>query len=198
MRPKRDVETIYEASLDVFARFGYQKATIEDVAVRLGMTKGSLYTYVRNKEDLYHRTISYAFRKWQTAVETRVETERAADLRLVRLCETAVTYLQKEPRLREILRNDPEIFPMFPVKDPYRELNDISRKMIAEILALGMEQKVFTGVDTEKTAEIIFSIYKVFIIQSYVRTDEEYISRMFSQTMDLITRGLYSRGEAPE
>ena len=36
-------DEIFHAALVAFARFGYQKTTMEDVAGALGMTKGNLY-----------------------------------------------------------------------------------------------------------------------------------------------------------
>jgi len=64
---KKDIKRIriYEAALAVFARYGYKRARMEDVAHALDMTKGNLYLYVSNKRDLYEKAVAYALLKWQ-------------------------------------------------------------------------------------------------------------------------------------
>jgi AcrR family transcriptional regulator len=47
----RDQEVL-EVGAEVFARKGYSAATVQDVADALGILKGSLYYYIRTKEDL--------------------------------------------------------------------------------------------------------------------------------------------------
>lgn len=197
MKPKMDPVVIYEAALVVFARYGYEKSSLEDIAKVLKMTKGSLYTYVKNKRDLYQKTVAYALRRWQSKVAESVRNESEPRAQLELLCDRAIGYLREEKRFRELLRNDPDIFPMFNADDPYREINDRSRDMIGQILTAGIETKAFNPVDVPKTAEILFSIYKMFIIQAYVKTDEEFISRMLKDTLSLITEGLYRREGAP-
>ncbi|MBN2049873.1 MAG: TetR/AcrR family transcriptional regulator [Spirochaetales bacterium] len=198
MKPKLDPSVIYEAALEIFARYGYGKATLEDIAGRLNMTKGSLYNYTTSKLELYRQTVTYAFTRWQDKVAAAVRREEAPDRQLEVLCDCAVGYLKEDSLFREILKQDPEIFPMFPSDDPYREINDRSRGMIADILSRGIGRGIFNPMDVDKTADILFSIYKMFIIQAYVKTNEEYIPRMLRETLDLLTRGLYKRGDSPE
>ena len=72
MKPREDIETIYQTALTVFAQFGFSKTTMEDIAGRLDMTKGNLYLYVKNKQDLYHKTVAYALLRWQGRVAEAV------------------------------------------------------------------------------------------------------------------------------
>ncbi len=53
----RDAEVL-ETAAQVFARRGYAAATIQDVADELGMLKGSIYYYIRSKEDLLFRLLN--------------------------------------------------------------------------------------------------------------------------------------------
>ncbi len=43
---------IVEAALEVFASKGYHGSTMEDIAKKLGVSKGAIYLYFRSKEDL--------------------------------------------------------------------------------------------------------------------------------------------------
>ena len=44
---------IYDAAVHEFAREGYEKTSIKNIAARAEISKGSLYDYFENKEDIY-------------------------------------------------------------------------------------------------------------------------------------------------
>jgi AcrR family transcriptional regulator len=66
------LELLYAASLRLFARFGFARTRVEDVARELGMTKGNLYFYVRSKEELYFRTVDWALGAWCAEIEASI------------------------------------------------------------------------------------------------------------------------------
>lgn len=49
--PKRVL--ILRAGSECFARFGFDKTTLEDIGRRAGLNKASLYYYFQNKEDIF-------------------------------------------------------------------------------------------------------------------------------------------------
>jgi len=53
-------QEVLDVSAEVFYRLGYSEASVGDVAAALGITKGSLYHYVQNKEDLLYAIIQEA------------------------------------------------------------------------------------------------------------------------------------------
>src|SRR5215471_15804519 len=46
-------EEISAAALQVFARRGLHQTTLDDVAKEAGVSKGTIYLYFKNKEDLF-------------------------------------------------------------------------------------------------------------------------------------------------
>lgn len=53
-------QEVIDVSAQVFYRLGYSEASVGDVAAALDITKGSLYHYVQNKEDLLYTIIREA------------------------------------------------------------------------------------------------------------------------------------------
>jgi len=51
-------EQILEAALDIFAKKGYYKASISQIAIEAKISKGLLYNYFQNKEDLLKEVMS--------------------------------------------------------------------------------------------------------------------------------------------
>src|SRR6201996_4740258 len=60
-RPRADYAArraeIVQAAAEVFREKGYQAATLNDIAERLGTDRASLYYYVADKEELFHESI---------------------------------------------------------------------------------------------------------------------------------------------
>jgi len=191
MRQRESNETIYRNALLVFADFGYRKATMEDIAGRLGMTKGNLYLYARNKDDLYRKTVAHALLQWQARVAEAVGAESDPKQRFTILCHKALEYLSEDEPLRRVLVFDPEIFPMFAAHDPYEAINRNSVTMIRDILAEGIAAGVFRPVDPDRTAEVIFLVYKMFVIRTYIVSQDAFMRDMFDDTVSLLTKGLY-------
>ncbi|MEZ4604228.1 MAG: TetR/AcrR family transcriptional regulator [Desulfobacterales bacterium] len=191
MKPRENIETIYQVALAAFAEFGYRKTTMDDVAGRLHMTKGNLYLYVKNKKDLYHQTVSHALLKWQSKVLEAVERQKDVKRKFFTMCFKAVEYLAQDAELRQVLLRDPDIFPMFPLKDPFHEINRNSVELIKSILKQGIAEKVFRPVDPERISEVIFMVYKMFIIRMYIKTEKQQIHEMFEDTVDLFSLGLF-------
>ena len=191
MKPRENIETIYQVALAAFAEFGYRKTTMDDVAGRLHMTKGNLYLYVKNKKDLYHKTVAHALLRWQSKVLEAVERQKDVKRKFFTMCFKAVEYLAQDAELRQVLVRDPDIFPMFPLKDPFHEINRNSVELIKSILKQGIAEKVFRPVDPERISEVIFMVYKMFIIRMYIKTEKQQIHEMFEDTVDLFSLGLF-------
>ena len=59
---------IVKASVDLFVRKGFHKTTIREIAERFGMSVGTLYEYIRTKEDILFLVCDYI----HTSVSMRV------------------------------------------------------------------------------------------------------------------------------
>jgi len=50
-------EEIFFKAAEIFAKKGYEKATLEEIAAELKLTKGSLYHYFKGKEDILFQSL---------------------------------------------------------------------------------------------------------------------------------------------
>ena len=190
MRIKLDEQIILDATLKVFSRYGYKKSTLEDIASELGMTNTAMYAYASSKRDLYEQTVWYVMKRWQAGVEQAVAEKTTAQEKMAALCESALYYLAQDVEFCALLKNDPSIFPMFPTVDPYEEINRDSVRLIERVLEFGQETGEFRAVDIPAVGEVLFSIYKNFIIHTYINSEEDYTSKYLPITMELILNGI--------
>ncbi|MEA4895966.1 MAG: TetR/AcrR family transcriptional regulator [Oscillospiraceae bacterium] len=190
MRKKIDNEIILSAALRVFSRYGYRKATLEDITGELSMTAAGIYAYAESKRELYEQTVSFAMQRWQDRVKCAVAGEKTAVAKFTVLCSSALYYLAEDGDFSSLLKSDPSIFPMFPTVDPYEEINSASVGIIEDILLHGIRSGEFRELDAKTVSEVLFSMYKGFIIHAYVQGESEFIEKNLPQTLDLILRGI--------
>jgi AcrR family transcriptional regulator len=55
LKPKaeRKRQQIVEAARNCFAQYGFERTTLDDIGLKMGMNKSSLYYYFKNKEEIY-------------------------------------------------------------------------------------------------------------------------------------------------
>ena len=73
---------ILSAAREVFAEKGYSRATMDDVAARIGVSKGALYLYFDSKEKLFEELCRAAGRDLEEALNatfSETDVEKAAD-----------------------------------------------------------------------------------------------------------------------
>ena len=181
---------VYGSALKIFARYGYSKATLADIAGEMGMTKQALYFYASNKRDLYRKTVSFALKRWQSGVKEKIAGIENAREAFIAMCTTAVDHLSQDTDLRTVLMNDPAIFPLSSSEDPFHDINRESMDILRDILKRGIEQGVFRPCDVDLTTEFIFSIYVMYIIKLYIKPESGSARAMFNEGLEHILRGI--------
>ena len=190
MRPKLDEELILKAALPFFAKYGYKKTTLEDVAQALDMSNTNLYSYFRSKRDLYQCCVDYAIDEWQEYVRQQTSEIEEPKAKLVMAWRSAVGYIVGNEQMMALLKNDPTIFPMFPNVDPIEEYNDWAVQYVREILEEGIEKGVFrANINIDIAATMLFGWYKYLIVSAVEM--EELDSALIAETISTLSTILF-------
>jgi AcrR family transcriptional regulator len=168
LAPEARRTELMDAALDAFGELGFERASLQDVADRAGVTKGAIYHYFDSKEQLL---IELMRERLLPAIETDEELIRAAEgsrdevLRtmLVRmwrrfqapgqieLARLAMTELPKYPELGRIL---------------YQEIALRSREVLRRALEWGVERgELCAGTADEVVAVLPYMIMGVALGQ---------------------------------
>jgi AcrR family transcriptional regulator len=183
-------ENLFETALELFAAYGYKKTTVDDVAGKLSMTKGNLYFYVKNKKDLYEKTVDYALNQWKTAVENTMTTEQDMVSKFRVMAIASIEYIENNPTLRQVLINDPSIFTLSSKEDRFRETNLNAMTILKSVLEEGVKQNIFYPMDVDHITEYLYSVYIMFLIKRYVKSESSSSKTMFREALELTIRGL--------
>jgi len=193
MRRRQDDNKIYEAAIKQFAQKGYKKTTLLDIAEELNMTNANLYSYASSKQALYHDAVAYAMNKWQNYVKNAVAKAAEPIDQINALFDSAITYLSSDKDFCSILKNDPEIFPMFPNVDPFEEVNKLSLEMLESVLYNGIKKGVFADIEVPRAAHILFAIYKALIIEGYILSEDDNFLKTYYETKNILLHGILKK-----
>ena len=122
-RYNRDDEVMAEA-IAVISEKGYAGTSVQDVADRVGVLKGSLYHYFSSKEELLYRILAESFAQWST------NRDQAAALGLPPLDELIV-YLRNSATWYLNNRQRANIF--------FTEMRNLTGDRLTEATAWGRE-----------------------------------------------------------
>lgn len=87
------MEEILARAAELFYAKGYHATTIEDVAREVGMLKGSLYYYIRSKEDLLHQLLMDVIVKGEQQVRPKLDSSAGAAERLEHAMGAHIDYI---------------------------------------------------------------------------------------------------------
>jgi AcrR family transcriptional regulator len=148
-------ECILAAATRAFARFGFKKASVEEIARDAGVAKGTVYLACDTKEDLFYQSVHREVRAWTAEVAKLIDPRQPADQLLVLCAEASLRYLQERPLVKDLVFGQQHmVLPDW--ADRLDELRDLGRVNIVEILRLGKRQGVFRAdLDVEHTSQLL-------------------------------------------
>jgi len=73
-------DAILKASIEVFGKKGYDRATTDEIAEKAGVAKGLIFHYFKNKEELYYQAYRYVVEKLQREFKNFLRENRNRDI----------------------------------------------------------------------------------------------------------------------
>jgi len=187
-RPARQDE-ILDTAITLFGKFGYKKTSLADIADAAGLTPAALYRYADGKDELYRAAARRGLLRWQEEAFGAAAGLSDPIEQFIALALTSFQYLARDDDFSAMLRHDPTIFPLFS-GDNFETINDASKEMLKSILESGVDLGLFRPVELERATHLFFSIYKMFIVGSYIETDRFTDDELFAESLDILIRGL--------
>lgn len=104
-RRRYDIDSLTDVALRVFARKGYDGASMDDVAAEARITKASIYHHVRGKEELLARGLGRALDALYAILDEQGASEGSASARLQHVIRRVVqTTTQHVPEVTVLFR----------------------------------------------------------------------------------------------
>lgn len=144
---------ILRASAEVFRRRGYNRATIEEIAAELFLTKAGVYHYFSSKQEILEAMCDGAMAAAEEAVERAMQAETEPVPRARRMLEEYTTAVMHDPAFTVLMRHLDEV--------GEASLADLQRrrKIIEAKLRKTIDEGIKTGVfETADTRVSVFGM----------------------------------------
>ncbi|MFH2058805.1 MAG: TetR/AcrR family transcriptional regulator [Pseudomonadota bacterium] len=180
---------ILNSAGEVFAEFGFHKATISQIAAQAGVADGTLYLYFKNKDDILYQFISVKIEQVFKKMHLAVEKGKTAEEKLRYLIYCHLEEFQNDKNMAIIFQSEVRY-----LRDIESQIKDIS-KMYLDLLSEIIEQGQVEG---SMRQDLFVGLVKRFIlgavegvINTWVSADGRYdLVSMADPLVDLYLTGL--------
>ena len=147
-RPDARPEEILEAAKHVFGERGYAGTTLEDVARRAGVSKGTLYLYFEGKEALFREMVRAKVVPALAHAEATVRTFEGSSRELLVLLVSSMYRRLRDEGLARVGRVVQAELPSFPelAQFYFEEVILRSRRLVSRVLERGVARGEFREV----------------------------------------------------
>lgn len=183
-------ECILVEAAKIFARFGFKKTSIDDIAKEAGVGKGTVYLAAESKEELFYQVLHREVRGWQAACAKVIDPRVPAEELLVRLYLEGQKHLESNTLVRDLFRG--EMVRMLPKwASRFDELRALGRSNLSEVLRIGVRQGRFRAeLQIEEIAGILQDMHLAAHILRPVSASDADMQTRATVAFDLILRGL--------
>lgn len=168
---------IMNVARKVFAKYGYNKTTLDDIAEKVGMKKNSLYYYFPNKETLFNALIK---------IEAGAILQEMKELAASKISQTAkvrkfIGRFIAASRERAMFHSATvkaflEIHMM--IERSREEYKENLTSVFREILEEGIRKKEFRKHDTLKVSETLLRVALAVVQKEYYSSQAEFLSEI--------------------
>ena len=114
--PEEKQRAVFNAAIEVFAKYDYKKASTDLIAAKAGVSKGLLFYYFHNKKELYLAVFDYV---------SRIISESIFDSKLAEITDFFELITYATMKKVKVLESSPYIID-FCVRSFYSEKEDVS------------------------------------------------------------------------
>ncbi len=182
-------EQIIEGARGIFLRYGYNKASMSDIAFASKISRRTIYTYFSNKEEIFMAVIDSEIQQLADKLEDLVRQPALPEEKLRRYMQTRMQAVKDLTLYYDALRQD--LVNNLNIMERLRiEYDQMEARMIQSILDEGNTGGHFDIADTKLVSEAIVLASKGFELPIFMgRTDYDH-NRLINPLIDLLYNGI--------
>lgn len=177
---------ILELSKKVFAKYGFAKTTMEDIASEIGFTAAAIYYYFDSKDHLFRECVADEIMKIIDKIEEETKNIEHPIAKLKKYVDIKVSMTHEVARNLNMSREIMEEMKSEIAKLGLKDLVTRENRIIEDIITQGIKQNIFRQVDLRKAVFIINAIVKE-LISAEDRTKEA------EEILDIILNGIVQK-----
>lgn len=184
--PQERREQIYRAACDVISHKGLAATSMRDIARASGMSIGTMYRYIDNKDDLLYRITADCMEELFEYFETELNQAGSAADRMAQAISAYLSYISLNHRYINLVYRETKAL----ADGPRARIYDIERQFIrhwTQIIQDGIDAGDFAVVDVELAANLAYFSCTVWALRFW-----NIGNRSEREVADLLTRFIVS------
>ena len=191
-------QEILEAAFLEFSRNGYAMTTLDQIAERAGVTKGTIYVYFESKEHLFISMVREVTKAALDTVQVMLETHEGSTADLLRAQFSFIyQHIVEDRRRREVLRMLIAEAPRFPeLADRYhQEILRPCLDMLRHAIRHGVERGEFRNCAIVDLPQIVIAPIALVDLWMMMFDDRQPLDlkAYFNAHLDLVLNGLLAK-----
>jgi len=179
-------EEIIRVAANLFSQKSYHDVTMDQIAEKVGVAKGTIYLYFESKENLYLEILEETYEEIESILEKEIAKKDPAPQKLKKMLMLIFKfYLENLDVLRILSRDETHL-----IREHY-EFTEHWRvkgvRFYQKILEKGINEGSFRPVNTELTALIIFGLVRS--VMFFYHTDKS-AGEIAEEVFSMISEGI--------
>jgi AcrR family transcriptional regulator len=145
------VDRMLDTAARLFGAHRFHEVRMEDVAAEAEVSKGTLYRYFKDKEEMYLALLERASRNLVTLLERRLAQAEGAKARLIILADALIGYFDDQPHLLDLIQRA-EVMRDTGAGFPWQQARDATIRMVKGTFVEGERLGEFHVHDPEQAA----------------------------------------------
>jgi AcrR family transcriptional regulator len=167
---------ILQKALDVFINEGYEDATYQKIADKCGITRTTLYTYFKNKQEIFLFSIKQLLTEIENSLLAILDKKELSNEQILRqVMNTLVDISVQNDKLFEVLL--PYLIQIKKMgKDPNKSVKRRVfrvRHLISTLIIQGKNSKEFKDFNIHATGELLYGLIESSIFRISVLNQKE-------------------------
>jgi len=180
---------IVNAATIYFAKYGFHKTTMDEIAKHLHKAKGVLYYYFKSKEELFNEVLKQELDKVQKELKKIVDSDKDSLTVTKEFMLTRLKLLNSSVIYHETLKAD--FFEKYHfVKDVRDSFTDFERTQISQILQKGKKEGYINLNNIESAVNVILMILSGIEIPLFLQNNFAEYESTIDEFASMIINGL--------
>lgn len=192
VKSQNDVrDIIVNAARDIFARFGFKKTTMDEIARAVRMGKSSLYHYFNSKDDVFQAVVEKESRILQEEINRAIDKEDCPLKKMRAYVITRMKVLKRVANFYNALKD--EYFEHYGFEKMRAKYFKDEVNTIKKVLKTGVEKGIFNIKELDITAFAMITALKGFEYSWAVENDIYEIEKNIDSLLEVLFYGIIKR-----
>lgn len=194
-RQKRSIvidkrKEIISAAIDVFAKKGYNKSNIMEVAEKAGVATGTVYLYFKNKDDLLLQSMKTMMDVNLAEIKKKVSVEKKAIDKLYMFFYHQIEVFTKKPSMARFLvvelRQSEEFYKKHPSYNPYHDYHDF----VVELFEQAVKEGTTIAYNSETICCILLGTMNAVLTQWLIHPESTDLEALTKEVRAVLHNGM--------